>query len=322
MGAAVRGADGRMFAGVNLFHFTGGSCAELVALGSARANGGRGITTIVAVGNHRRGVVGPCGRDRQVLFDYYPGIRVLLPTIEGVRVATIEHHASARVARRLGLAPTTMIVEGESVWQLRTDVIRTEPNIVRWGLRFQHPRGSTGFGRSRSRVYRMSSLEPVLVSVTSPISVEAEEVSLRYYEDIVGRYYGRPASRQEVLDAQAGYPSDDLAAPTGLFLLARHGTVVLGCAGVRVRPGNIGEVTKVFVSSTARGRGVGRLLMEDLERRSRGLGLTALRLDTRSDLLEARGLYVSLGFIEGEAHNEDPYANHWFRKELLQTTSS
>jgi cytidine deaminase len=90
MGAAVREADGRMFAGVNLFHFTGGPCAELVALGAARAQGGRKITTIVAVGNHGRGVVGPCGRDRQVLFDYYPGIRVLLPTTEGVRVATIE----------------------------------------------------------------------------------------------------------------------------------------------------------------------------------------------------------------------------------------
>ena len=90
MGAAVRDADGRMFAGVNLYHFTGGPCAELVALGAARANGGRDITTIVAVGNHGRGIVGPCGRDRQVLFDYYPGIRVLLPTVEGVRVATIE----------------------------------------------------------------------------------------------------------------------------------------------------------------------------------------------------------------------------------------
>ena len=29
-------------------------------------------------------------RDRQVLFDYYPGIRVLLPTAEGVRVVPIE----------------------------------------------------------------------------------------------------------------------------------------------------------------------------------------------------------------------------------------
>ncbi|WP_198418680.1 cytidine deaminase family protein [Cryobacterium lactosi] len=90
MGAAVLNADGRMFAGVNLFHFTGGPCAELVALGTARANGARDITTIVAVGNHGRGVVGPCGRDRQVLFDYHPGIRVLLPTAEGVRAVRIE----------------------------------------------------------------------------------------------------------------------------------------------------------------------------------------------------------------------------------------
>ncbi|MBB5641256.1 cytidine deaminase [Cryobacterium roopkundense] len=90
MGAAVRDADGRMFAGVNLYHFTGGPCAELVALGTARSNGARNITTIVAVGNHGRGVVGPCGRDRQVLFDYHPGIRVLLPTAAGLRAATIE----------------------------------------------------------------------------------------------------------------------------------------------------------------------------------------------------------------------------------------
>ncbi len=78
-------ADGRTFVGVNLHHSTGGPCAELVALGAARAGGAREITTIVAVGNHGRGVMGPCGRDRQVLVDYYPGIRVLLPTGEGLR---------------------------------------------------------------------------------------------------------------------------------------------------------------------------------------------------------------------------------------------
>ncbi|WP_406345957.1 cytidine deaminase family protein [Streptomyces sp. NBC_00648] len=84
MGAAVRAADGTMYGGINLYHFTGGPCAELVALGHARASGARELSTIVAVGNMGRGVVGPCGRDRQVLFDYHPGIRVLLPTAEGV----------------------------------------------------------------------------------------------------------------------------------------------------------------------------------------------------------------------------------------------
>ena len=90
MGAAVRAEDGRVFAGVNLYHFTGGPCAELVALGVARAGGATRLTHIVAVGNHGRGPIGPCGRDRQVLFDYHPGIRVILPTRDGVRSVTIE----------------------------------------------------------------------------------------------------------------------------------------------------------------------------------------------------------------------------------------
>ncbi|MGH8776962.1 MAG: cytidine deaminase family protein [Jiangellaceae bacterium] len=89
MGAAVRAVDGRTFAGVNLYHFTGGPCAELVALGAARAGGARELTTIVAVGNHGRGPVGPCGRDRQVLLDYHPDIRVILPTEVGVRSVSI-----------------------------------------------------------------------------------------------------------------------------------------------------------------------------------------------------------------------------------------
>ncbi|RZU15906.1 cytidine deaminase [Kribbella rubisoli] len=83
MGAVVRGIDGRMYAGINLYHFTGGPCAELVALGRARAEGARELTTIVAVGNEGRGVNGPCGRDRQVLLDYHPEIRVILPGPEG-----------------------------------------------------------------------------------------------------------------------------------------------------------------------------------------------------------------------------------------------
>jgi cytidine deaminase len=90
MGAAVRGVDGRMYGGINLYHFTGGPCAELVALGHARASGARELSTIVAVGNEGRGPVGPCGRDRQILFDYHPSIRVILPTPDGIRSVRIK----------------------------------------------------------------------------------------------------------------------------------------------------------------------------------------------------------------------------------------
>jgi len=88
-GAAVRGADGKMYGGINVFHFTGGPCAELVALGHARASGARELTTIVAAGNWRRGPPRPVRRDRHVLIDYHPKIRVILPTPEGIRSVKI-----------------------------------------------------------------------------------------------------------------------------------------------------------------------------------------------------------------------------------------
>ncbi|AXE26161.1 cytidine deaminase [Streptomyces globosus] len=89
VGAAVRDAQGRMFGGINLYHFTGGPCAELVALGHARAEGARDLAAIVAVGDRGRGVLAPCGRDRQILLDHHPGIRVLVPVADGIRSVPI-----------------------------------------------------------------------------------------------------------------------------------------------------------------------------------------------------------------------------------------
>ncbi|MDB6425901.1 cytidine deaminase family protein [Curtobacterium sp. 20TX0008] len=76
--AVVRPADGSVHVGVNLYHFLGGPCAELVALGAARAHGATEITHIVAVGDRGRGVLNPCGRDRQILSDYHPNVRVVV----------------------------------------------------------------------------------------------------------------------------------------------------------------------------------------------------------------------------------------------------
>jgi cytidine deaminase len=80
VGAAVHDDHGGLHVGVNLYHFTGGPCAELVALAAARAAGVRVPNTIVAVGDAGRGVPSPCGRDRQVFADYYADLRVIVPT--------------------------------------------------------------------------------------------------------------------------------------------------------------------------------------------------------------------------------------------------
>ncbi|MFC8086560.1 cytidine deaminase [Streptomyces sp. NPDC057340] len=89
MAAAARARDGRIVTAVNTYHFTGGPCAELVVVGAAAAQGVYELETIVAVGDRGRGVVPPCGRCRQVLLDYFPGLRVIVGDGDRVRAVPV-----------------------------------------------------------------------------------------------------------------------------------------------------------------------------------------------------------------------------------------
>ncbi|MFE4372365.1 cytidine deaminase [Streptomyces sp. NPDC056835] len=89
MAAAARAADGRVITAVNAYHFTGGPCAELVLVGSAAARGVYDLDTIVAVGDRDRGVVPPCGRCRQFLFDYFPDLKVIVGAGDRLRTVRI-----------------------------------------------------------------------------------------------------------------------------------------------------------------------------------------------------------------------------------------
>jgi cytidine deaminase len=77
--AAAADSSGRVHTAANVFHFTGGPCAELALLGAVSAVTDDPVMTIVAVGNDGRGVLPPCGRCRQVLLDLHPHVRVLMP---------------------------------------------------------------------------------------------------------------------------------------------------------------------------------------------------------------------------------------------------
>ncbi|MEV0035599.1 cytidine deaminase [Streptomyces sp. NPDC050804] len=89
MAAAARARDGRVITAMNAYHFTGGPCAELAVLGAAAAQGAYDLVTIVAVGDRDRGVVPPCGRCRQVLLDYFPGLRVIVAMADGPRALPV-----------------------------------------------------------------------------------------------------------------------------------------------------------------------------------------------------------------------------------------
>ncbi len=89
VGAALRTRSGKIYAGVNLDAYLGrmAVCAEAVALGRAFVDqGDSGIDTIVAVRHpdpdekdQRIAVVSPCGACRELIFDYDPKARVIVP---------------------------------------------------------------------------------------------------------------------------------------------------------------------------------------------------------------------------------------------------
>jgi cytidine deaminase len=99
VGAAMRTRDGRLITGVNLDAYVGRGaiCAEAIAIGTAlTAKGDQGIETIVAVRHPKPGekgdiaVVSPCGTCRELIHDYDPKARVIVPNgRKGPTVTTI-----------------------------------------------------------------------------------------------------------------------------------------------------------------------------------------------------------------------------------------
>lgn len=85
--------------------------------------------------------------------------------------------------------------------------------------------------------------------------------------------------------------------PRGALLLALAGEDALGCGAlVTLEPG-VGEIKRMYVRPSARGRGAGTALLEALLERAALMGFGLVRLDTAPELLEAQALYRRFGFV-------------------------
>lgn len=90
----------------------------------------------------------------------------------------------------------------------------------------------------------------------------------------------------------------------------------MGCGALRAMEPGIGEIKRMWISPRARGLGIGRRLLAELERVAKQRKLRAVRLDTNESLTEALRLYRSAGYREIPRFNDNPYAHHWFEKTL------
>nr|WP_245606419.1 GNAT family N-acetyltransferase [Streptomyces himastatinicus] len=159
--------------------------------------------------------------------------------------------------------------------------------------------------------------------VTDPVAVT---LLREYMTDVADRYYrlheGRDATPEEIERALREMPSDDLAPPDGVLLVAHHDGDAAGCAGLRRREGRPGdartaELKRVFLRPGKRGLGGGAALLAAVETAADELGVVRIVLDTRRDLVEARALYARHGYRDVPAFSEGPYAEVWMAKDLV-----
>ncbi len=100
IGCALRTRSGRVFAAVHLEAYVGrvAVCAEAVALGMGAAAGDTDVEAIVAVGPDGA-VVAPCGMCRELISDYAPEARVIVPVPGGVEAVPIAELLPNKYAR-------------------------------------------------------------------------------------------------------------------------------------------------------------------------------------------------------------------------------
>ncbi|ATW52551.1 GNAT family N-acetyltransferase [Streptomyces peucetius subsp. caesius ATCC 27952] len=145
---------------------------------------------------------------------------------------------------------------------------------------------------------------------------DATALRRAYYHDVASRYWGRPATTEEVDEGLTGDGAWRLTPPTGRFVVGRYDDEAAACGGVLMLDGGRAELTRVFLRHDFRGLGGAGLLMEALEQEARALGAGRMVLNTRLDLVEARALYVRHGYAEIPAYCTGPYMEIWYGKDL------
>ncbi|WP_432883927.1 GNAT family N-acetyltransferase [Kribbella sp. CA-245084] len=160
-------------------------------------------------------------------------------------------------------------------------------------------------------VTRLLTASMVRVEIVDPRLPIAQYCLNAYFEELGRRF-------EAGFDPARSISADhaELTLPAGLLLVATLRSEPVGCGALKLHGSEPAEIKRMWVSPDARGLGLGRRLLAELERTAAAHDATAVRLETNHNLKEAIALYRSSGFKEVPAFNTEPYAHHWFEKPL------
>ncbi len=165
-----------------------------------------------------------------------------------------------------------------------------------------------------TQVEKLMRASLVTIDVENPRTSDSRWCIQQYFLELNQRFAagfdpGRSISATE----------SELVQPAGLLLIARLRGQPIGCGALKFHGRAPTELKRMWVSPDVRGLGLGRRLLGDLERRAREAGTRVVRLETNRSLKEAIQLYRSSGYREVKAFNDEPYADHWFEKQLSRS---
>jgi DNA-binding MarR family transcriptional regulator/GNAT superfamily N-acetyltransferase len=162
-----------------------------------------------------------------------------------------------------------------------------------------------------SQVEQLLQASMVRFAIEDPASSDARWCLAQYFAELNTRFdAGFDPARSILPDAS------ELTPPVGAFIVARLRDRPIGCGALKFYDDAPAYLKRMWLAPEARGLGLGRRLLHELERVAREGGASAVRLETNRALTEAIALYRRSGYVEVEAFNDEPDAHHWFEKRL------
>jgi DNA-binding MarR family transcriptional regulator/GNAT superfamily N-acetyltransferase len=163
-------------------------------------------------------------------------------------------------------------------------------------------------------VERLLTAAMIEVAPIDPAHPSARHCLNEYFSELDRRF-------ETGFDPARSIPADeaDMRPPAGLFLVASLRGEPIGCGALKFHDKAPAELKRMWVAMSARGLGIGRRLLGELETRAAEDGVGVVRLETNETLGEAISLYRSAGYVEVAPFNDEAYAHHWFEKRLSPT---
>jgi DNA-binding MarR family transcriptional regulator/GNAT superfamily N-acetyltransferase len=162
-----------------------------------------------------------------------------------------------------------------------------------------------------AEVERLLTASAVEVAPCPPGHADARFCLRAYFAELAGRFDTGFDPELSLSAADA-----EMTPPAGVLLVATLHREPVGCGALKLPGGAPAEVKRMWVAPSARGLGLGRRLLSELEAYALTAGVRTVRLETNRVLAEAIALYRATGYREVAPFNDEHYADHWFEKIL------